>query len=268
MVSRRILAGAVLGVCALLMASRTAASTPPTRAPGILTVGVDIPTVGLAEGTVHADGRIAGARGFEVDLAAAVARRLGLKLRLVEVPFAQTYAQGAKPFDVAIEHVSITPKRERNVDFSKTYLVTNKGVLLAPGVVSPKTISALRKLRLCAQTGTTSLAYLRTVLKPASPPHDFPGAVDVLRAVSDGFCQGMLADLPIVTSAYRANRTLYGGLAGQIATDEHYGAVFAKGSPLRAPVGAALERLVASGTVARLAVKWFGAGWNRIPTLH
>jgi polar amino acid transport system substrate-binding protein len=266
--SRRILACAALGACALVAASRTTASTTGTRAGGVLTVGVDVPTVGLAEGTVQLDGKVANARGFEVDIAAAVARRLGLKLRLVEVPFAQTYTPGAKPFDVAIEHVSITPKRARSVDFSKTYLVTNKGVLLAPGVTAPKTLAALRKLRLCAQTATTSLAYLRNVLRPASPPHDFPGVVDVLRAVSDGFCQGMLADLPIVTAAYRVNAPLYGGLAGQIATHEHYGAVFAKGSPLRARVEPALDGLVAAGTVAGLAAKWFGSGWDRIPTLR
>jgi polar amino acid transport system substrate-binding protein len=135
-------------------------------------------------------------------------------------------------------------------------------------VAPPRTIPALRKLRLCAQTATTSLTYLREVLKPTPPQHDFPSVVDVLRAVSDGFCQGMLADLPIVTSAYRANPPLYGGLAGQIPTHERYGAVFERGSPLRAPVGAALDGLVASGRVARLAVQWFGAGWNRIPTLR
>jgi polar amino acid transport system substrate-binding protein len=266
--SRRILACAALAAFVLVAAAKTDASSIPTRTPGVLTVAVDVPTVGLALGTVQPNGTITGARGFEVDLGTAVARRLGLKVRFVEVPFVQTYGKGAKPFDVAIEHVTITPQRERAVDFSKTYLVTNKGVLLAPGVAPPATIAALRKLRLCAQTGTTSLAYLRNVLKPTPPTHDFPAVVDVLRAVSDGFCQGMLADLPIVTSAYRADPTLYGGLSGQIATNEHYGAVFAKGSPLRAPVGSALSALVASGAVERLATRWFGQGWNRIPTLR
>ena len=184
------------------------------------------------------------------------------------MPFAHTYTPGGKPFDVAIEHVTITAKRARSVAFSKTYLVTNKGVLLAQGVARPRSIADLRKLRLCAQSATTSIAYVRTVLRPTAPVHEFPGVVDVLRAVSDGFCQGMVADLPIVTSADREDATLYGGLAGQIVTHEHYGAVFQKGSRLRAPVGAALSALVRSGAVDRLAAHWFGPRWNRIPTLH
>jgi polar amino acid transport system substrate-binding protein len=242
-------------------------TTLPTLTPGVLTVAVEVPITGLAEGAVR-DGRVVGGRGFEVDLAAAVARRLGSRLRLVTVPFAQTYAPGAKPFDVAIEHVTITRARARAVDFSRAYLVTNKGVLLAAGVAVPKRLADLRKLRLCAQSATTSLAYVRQRLRPLRPPHEYPAPVDALRAVSDGFCQGMVADLPILTATKRRDPRSYGPLAGQIATHEHYGAVFAKGSPLRTPVDRALASLVAAGAVDRLAVRWFGAGWDRIPTLR
>ena len=72
------LAGTALAAGAWLGALAGAASRPMLT-PGVLTVAVDVPTVGLAEGTVR-NGRVVGARGFEVDLAAAVARRLGLRL--------------------------------------------------------------------------------------------------------------------------------------------------------------------------------------------
>ena len=163
---------------------------------------------------------------------------------------------------------AMTEQPLRNVDFSPTYFVTNKGLLLANGVTAPRNLDELRRLRLCAQEQTTSIAYLRTRLKPRRAPRAFPTPVDVLRALSDGFCQGMVADLPILAAVERADPTLYGALAGQIATHEHWGAVFAKGSPLRAPVSARLAALSKSGLVERLAVRWFGPGWNRIPTLR
>jgi polar amino acid transport system substrate-binding protein len=268
--SRRWLALALAGmalVSGVWLGALAGAASLPTLRPGVLTVGVDVPTPGLAEPTLR-NGTVVSAHGFEPDLAAAVARHLHLRLDLIEAPFAQTFTPGAKPFDVALEHVTITPQRARAVDFSRTYFVTNKGVLLANGVTQPKSLAELRKLRLCAQSSTTSIAYLRGKLKPRWPPHDYPSAVDVLRAVSDGFCQGMVADLPILAAVQRSDPDLYGPIAGQIATHEHWGAVFQKGSRLRGPVSDALAALVATGTAQRLAVRWFGPGWDKVPTLR
>jgi|KBSMisStandDraft_5_1062788.scaffolds.fasta_scaffold57631_2 polar amino acid transport system substrate-binding protein len=243
------------------------AAALPTKVPGALTVGVDIGTIGLAEGSVQ-NGVVKSASGFEIDLARALARRLGLQLRLVDVPFARVFTAGAKPFDVSIAHVTITAERARSVDFSAPYFVVDKGVLVAPGVPPPTTLAELRKLRICAQTATTSMRYVRSVLRPARAPHGFPSPIDVLRALSDGFCQAMIADLEILVAARQDEPDLYGPIAGRIVTDEHYGAVFAKGSKLTRPVGAALRSLASTGAVTRLANHWFGAGWDRVAVLR
>jgi len=241
--------------------------TLPTREPGTLTVAVDIGTIGLAEGSVRG-GAVTQAHGFEIDLARALAGRLGLKLRIVDVPFAQVFTAGAKPFDVSIAHVTITSERARSVEFSAPYFVVNKGVLVAPGVTPPATLAELRNLRVCAQAKTTSMRYVQTKLRPKRAPHSFPSPIDALRALSDGFCQAMVADLEILVAAKRDQPDLYGPIAGQIATHERYGAVFEKGSKLRAPVSAALQSLARTGVVARLATRWFGDGWDRAPTLR
>ena len=241
--------------------------TLPTRLPGTLTVGVDIGTIGLAEGTI-VHGLVVRASGFEIDLARALAHRLGLKLRLVEVPFTRVFAPGSKPFDVSISHVTITPKRAKSVDFSSPYFVVNKGVLVAPGVAPPATLANVRKLRVCAQAGTTSIEYVLTKLRPMPTPHSFPSPIDALRALSDGYCQAMIADLEILVAAKRDQPDLYGPIAGQIVTSEHYGAVFEKGSKLRAPVNSALQSLARAGVVTRLATKRFGNQWDKAPVLR
>jgi len=241
--------------------------TLPTRQPGTLTVGVDIGTVGLAEGLV-VNGAVTHAQGFEIDLARALARQVGLKLRVVDVPFTHVFSAGAKPFDVSVSHVTITTERARSVDFSAPYFVVNKGVLVAPGVAPPTTVGALRDLRVCAQTGTTSMRYVLTKLRPTQAPHGFPSPIDALRALSDGFCQAMVADLEILVAAKRDQPDLYGPVAGQIVTHERYGVVFEKGSKLRRPVGTALSALARAGVVTRLATRWFGAGWDKVPVLR
>jgi polar amino acid transport system substrate-binding protein len=239
----------------------------PTRVAGTLTVGVDIGTVGLAEGSVR-NGVVRSASGFEIDLGRALARRLDLRLRIVDIPFARIFAPGAKPFDVSIAHVTITPERAKSVAFSAPYFVVNKGVLVAPGVPPPTTLAELRKLRICAQTATTSMRYVRSVLHPTRAPHGFPSPIDALRALSDGFCQAMVADLEILVAARRDEPDLYGPIAGQIVTGEHYGAVFQKRTKLSGPVGAALRSLARSGVVTRLANRWFGAGWDQAPVIR
>jgi polar amino acid transport system substrate-binding protein len=239
----------------------------PTRVPGTLTVGVDIGTIGLAEGTI-VNGAIQRASGFEIDLARALAAKLRVKLRLVEVPFARVFAPGSKPFDVSISHVTITAERAKSVDFSSPYFVVNKGVLLAPGVAAPATLADLRKLRVCAQAATTSIAYVRTKLRPVVTPHSFPSPIDALLALSDGYCQAMIADLEILVAAKRDQPDLYGAIAGQIVTNDRYGAVFEKGSKLRSPVNAALQSLAHAGVVTRLANRWFGSRWDQAPVLR
>ena len=239
----------------------------PTRLPGTLTVAVDIGTIGLAEGAI-VDKRVVRASGFEIDLARALTRKLGVELRIVDVPFARVLRPGSKPFDVSISHVTITAKRARSVDFSRPYFAVNKGVLVALGAAPPATLTDLRKLRICAQEGTTSIAYVRTKLRPQSAPQSFPSPIDALRGLSDGFCQAMIADLEILVAAKRDQPDLYGPIAGQIVTNERYGAVFEKGSRLRAPVGSALQWLDRTGVVKRLATRWFGVGWNKAPVLR
>jgi polar amino acid transport system substrate-binding protein len=235
--------------------------------PKTLTVAVDIGTIGLAEGSV-ANGAVTRASGFEIDLARALARRLGAALRIVDVPFAQVFTAGAKPFDVAVSHVTITTERAKSVDFSPPYFAVNKGVLVAPGVAPPASLADLRKLRVCAQAGTTSIRYVRTTLRPRPAPRSFPSPIDALRALSDGFCQAMVADLEILVAAKRDSPDLYGPIAGQIATNERYGAVFEKGSRLRGPISAALQSLARAGVVTRLATRWFGVDWDRAPVLR
>ena len=262
-----VLAATATALVAAAGASNLRRSSLPTRQPGTLTVAVDIGTIGLAEGEI-VNGKVMRASGFEVDLARKLAGKLGVELRVVDVPFARVFTPGPKPFDVSIAHVTITAKRASSVDFSAPYLVVNKGVLVAPGVAPPTTLENLRSLRICAQAATTSIAYVRTKLRPEVAPRSFPSPIDALRALSDGFCQAMVADLEILVAAARDEPGVYGSIAGQIVTHERYGAVFEKGSKLSAPVGSALRSLARAGVVKRLANRWFGTGWDKAPVLR
>ena len=84
---------------------------------GQLTVGTDKP----AFPPYFEDDDPTNGKGFESAVAYAVADKLGFtkaEVKWTVVPFNSSYAPGPKNFDFDINQISITPPREKAVDFS------------------------------------------------------------------------------------------------------------------------------------------------------
>ena len=113
-------------------ATASAQSTPPTKEPGKLIIGFDLPAPsfwnGRATGTT-----IKNPTGFEYAMSQAIAKRLGLKLELLRSPFGGLFSPAPKKFDVAFEEVTITTQRAKVVGFTTPYFAANQGVLIARG---------------------------------------------------------------------------------------------------------------------------------------
>ena len=87
---------ALLAVAALASAAAVSARTaaPPTLTPGTLTVAFGDPAVGFAVGTVRG-GTITNPRGYEVDLAKAIAAQLGITtIKWVYTPWTGLFSPG------------------------------------------------------------------------------------------------------------------------------------------------------------------------------
>src|SRR5262249_53460010 len=117
---RSLAAIAILAALALAGAS-SAAGPPPTVVPGQLTVGVSLPSAGFEVG-VAKSGRVLYAQGFDIDLARALARRLGLaRVAFLQSPFPRLFSSGVKPWDVSIAQITITDRRRLTADFTRPY---------------------------------------------------------------------------------------------------------------------------------------------------
>ena len=243
-----LLAGGVLATAALA----GSAAPPPTRTKGVLTAAIELGNPGFAEGT------LSNPHGFSVDMARAVAKRMGLKLKLVNYPFGQLFVPGPKPYDIAFEFVTILPGRKRFVDFSTPYFSTNQGVLLAKDVTGPMTLARLRKLQVCAKQATTGFAYVQDVLRPEGLVFEYATAGAGLLALSTSICDAFVFDLPALAAAKEETPNRYGALAGRVGPIEHYGAVFPKGSALRPAANKAIASIVRDGTPRRIAAAHFG----------
>jgi len=266
-VKRLVALVAAATVAVALAAVATArTSSPPTMHPGTLVVGFGDPAVNFANGKIRGSNYL-NPKGYEVDLAAAIAKALGLKPIYVFTPWAKLFAPGHKSFDISFQEATITAQRKRTVDFTKSYFDANQGILLSKKAKTPHSLADLRKLQTCAQTDTTGLDYIQQKLHPSKSPLIYQATSAAFVAVRIGRCDALVLDTPIVASEKKARPGNYGAVAGQIITHEQYGAVLQKGSKLTPLVSAEINKLWRNGTIAKLQKKWFNVNFAKIPVL-
>ncbi|HEY5098802.1 MAG TPA: transporter substrate-binding domain-containing protein [Gaiellaceae bacterium] len=263
---KRLLLAAVLAALVAVPAASARPASPPTMHSGQLVVAFGDPAVGFASGTVRGS-TITNPRGYEVDLASAIAKGLGLKPVWVYTSWNGLFLPGTKKFDVSFQEATITAQRKRTVDFTNSYLNANQGVLISKQTTPPKSIADVKKLQTCAQTNTTGLDWINNRLHPGKRPLTYPSTTAAFQAVQLNQCQALILDVPIVALERKSNPTRYGPVAGQIATHEQYGAVLQKGSKLLPLVDAQIKRLTANGTIGKLQKKWFNLDFASIPVL-
>jgi ABC-type amino acid transport/signal transduction systems, periplasmic component/domain len=158
----------LLAVAALIAVPAASArpSAPPTLQAGKLIVAFGDPAPGFASGTVRGS-TVTNPRGYEVDLAAAVAKKLGVTPVWMYSPWTGLFAPGTKKFDIAFQEATITAQRKKTVDFTTSYLNANQGVLLSKQAPVPHSLADLKNMQLCAQANTTGLDWINTQLHPA-----------------------------------------------------------------------------------------------------
>ncbi len=251
---------------ALAAVATARTSSPPTMHPGTLVVGFGDPAVNFANGKIRGSS-YQNPKGYEVDLATAIATGLGVKPSFVYTPWAKLFAPGHKSFDISFQEATITAQRKKTIDFTHSYFDANQGVLLSKKAKVPHSVADLKNMQTCAQTDTTGLSWIQQKLHPTKAPLIFQSTAAAFVAVQIGRCDAIILDTPIVASEKKARPSRYGAVAGQIVTKEQYGGVLQKGSPLTPLVDAQVDKLWKNGTIAALQKKWFNIDFSKIPNL-
>jgi polar amino acid transport system substrate-binding protein len=221
------------------------ADGPVTR--GRLTVGTSLPAPGFwnAATPEAVDG------GFEYALAVEAARRLGLDgVDVVSVSFDALVAGQATGFDLALSQVTVSEERKDNVDFSTPYFDGDQGAMVRAGTAIPDAAAA-RALRWGIQVGTTARDVMER-LEPSRDYREYPGTLELFEAVETGRVDAVMLDT-VTLLAYAQDSDEALDVVAQFQTDENYGAVFPKGSSLKADFDRVLLAMIEDGTVARLA---------------
>ena len=230
-----------------------------TLKPGTLTIGTDSP----AYPPYFEDDDPSNGKGFESAVAYAVADQLGFsqdQVTWVTVPFNKSYAPGTKDFDFDINQISITPKRQKAVDFSDGYYTVNQAVVALKDspIANATTLAELQDAKLGAQVGTTSLDFITEDIQPTQQPYVFNDTNDAKSALENGQIDGIVVDLPTayyVTAVEFDNAKIVGQFP---AADggEQFGLLMQKGSRILGCVNQALGALKESGELQQIQDEW------------
>lgn len=229
-----------------------------TEEAGVLTIATDKP----AYPPYFEDDDPSNGKGFESAVAYAVAKELGYPKAKVEwtvVPFNASYAPGPKDFDFDVNQISITPQREKAVDFSVPYYTANQAVVALKGsdAAAATSLEDLAETKFGVQIGTTSLDAVEDEIAPSEEPQVFNSSNDVVTALKNEQVDAVVVDLPTALFL-TAVQVPAAEVVGQFSAPggDRWGALLAKDSPLTACVSEAIESLEESGELERLNKRW------------
>jgi polar amino acid transport system substrate-binding protein len=229
-----------------------------TKTAGTLTVATDKP----AFPPYFEDNDPTNGMGFESAVAYAIAENLGFSkadVKWTVVPFNSSYAPGPKDFDFDVNQISITPPREKQVDFSSPYYTANQAVVAlkdsdAAGATS---LSDLEETQIGVQIGTTSLDAVEEEIEPSSQPQVFNSSNDVVTALKNEQVDAVVVDLP--TALYlTAVQVPAAKVVGQFSAPggDEWGALLEKDSPLTECVSQAIDEMRDSGELEEITQRW------------
>jgi polar amino acid transport system substrate-binding protein len=220
---------------------------------GTLTVGTELPAppFWIGEDYDHLTG------GFEVDLAKELAKRLGLSgTKFVEMSFTGLVAGQQCPCDINFSQVTITPDRDKVVDFTEPYFDANQGVLAHKGT-KVANLDDAKKVRWGVQLNTTATNFIADKIKPAAEARVFDRTTDAFAALNAGQIDAVMLDTPIVLGAVKEKQVKDAEVIGQFKTGEVYGAVVNRGSKNLDAFNKAIKAMKDDGFRDQLFKKYF-----------
>jgi polar amino acid transport system substrate-binding protein len=230
---------------------------------GQLTIGAEFPVKGFVELPIDDP------KGFEVDMADAIAEELGVpQVKWVSTPFSGLFSPAPKKFDMAINEITITDERAKVVDFSVPYFDANQGFLISKGgpAEGVQSIADMKDLQFGFQATTTGGDYIVDEIQPEKQPREFSTLGTATQAVANGQIDAFVMDVAIGAEIVKERGDEI-DMTGQFITNEQYGVLFEKGNPLRAQVNKAIDKLRSDGTLEELQAKWF-PGSEDLPVLE
>jgi polar amino acid transport system substrate-binding protein len=228
-----------------------------TKKAGVLTVGMEIGYPPFEY--FDADGKTP--IGFDVQMANAVAAKLGLKVEIVDTAWDGIFAGVTKgDYDCIMSAVTITDERKAAHNFTKPYIGNAQAMVLLKGTtVRAKTPPDLGGLQVAYQEETTSDIYMTKLAEGGLKftPREYAKVMNCfddlqLKRVDAIVCDSLVA-IDYVADPSSPFEIVWLGDA-----DEYFGICLKKGNDaLTAAIDKALDELFADGTILKISQNVF-----------
>lgn len=202
--------------------------------------------------------------GLDMDLAQALADKLGLELEMKTLQFdaiVPAVAAGGQ-VDLGISGITIDPEREEQVDFSDSYYIDDLAVVAMKAnadVTADTYADALNQtgVIIAVQSGTTAESYAQENF-PNATTQPYGNATDAFAAMQAGQANAVITNKAVgakmVSESYTDAQVIK-----EIATGEEYGVAVSKdNSALLDAVNDALAAITDDGTLDSIVNKYFG----------
>jgi ABC-type amino acid transport substrate-binding protein len=214
-----------------------------------LTVGSDIPYPPFEQG------KSGEYTGFDIELMEAIGEKIGRTPEFQDTSFETIFRDVAQgKFEAVISAATITEEREKAVDFSNPYYLSEQAVLVKEGS-DIKSLEDLDGKTVAVQQGTTGQELAKEELG-GSEIRPFPEGPDAVNALKAGTVEGVIIDAPVAQNAVEKS----GGveIAEKVPTEEEYGIAVAQGdTELLDEINKGLEEVLDDGTYKTIYEKWF-----------
>ncbi len=197
-----------------------------------------------------------GYEGFDIDLIGAIAAKMGKKVEIMDMEFDGLLpALASHKVDLVIAGMSITPDREKNVDFAAPYYEASQVVLVAEGERAQyKSLSDLKGKRIGVAVGFVGESIASEEL-PGENIKAFLTGFELIKELANGRLDAVIFDNAPAKSFIKSQGSIE--IAEGIAFDaDSYGIALPKGSDeLKAAINKAFAELVADGSYDALLKK-------------
>lgn len=197
--------------------------------------------------------------GFDIDVANEISKRLNIKFEFMPTEWSGVIQSlNSKRFDIILSALSVTPDREKEIAFSKPYILEKQIVVVRKAETSINSPEDLKGKTVGVQMGSTSEEAMKDLEKDMKEVKKYDKNTDALQDLAIGRTDAVVVDELVGRYYIKEQGDKYKILSKEL-TKEPIAVGFRKAdNDLKDKFDKVLDEMRKDGTMEKISKKWFG----------